>query len=140
MDPEQMDRVIDEHFGYEAANDLDGVMSTFTDDAELDLVGLPGGPMRGKEQIRGFYEGLFKLLDQEDVQTLRRYYGQAMMVDETLWTGRFADGALFGAEGYAGRVSFRLLHVLEFRNDLIARENLWLDSQAAREQLLSGDR
>jgi ketosteroid isomerase-like protein len=137
MLPDEMDRVIDEHFACEAAHDLEGVMTTFIDDAELDVVGFPEGPRRGKEQIRGFYEQLYKLLDLEEVRALHRYYGEDFMVDEVICTGHFADGALLGAEGYRGRVSFRLLHVLEFRDGRIARENVWLDSETARQQLLA---
>jgi hypothetical protein len=59
------------------------------------------------------------------------------MVDEVLYTGH-ADGELFGADGHRGQVSFRLLHVIEFRDGRIARENVWLDSQTARQQLVAG--
>jgi ketosteroid isomerase-like protein len=138
MPADEMDRLIDEHFAYEAAHDLEGVMTTFIDDAELDVVGFPDGPRRGKEQIRGFYEQLYKLLDLEEVRPLHRYYGEDFMVDEVICTGRFADGALVGAKGHGGRASFRLLHVLEFRNGRVARENVWLDSETARQQLLAG--
>jgi len=31
--------LIDEHFAYEAADDVDGVMSTLTDDIEHDVLG-----------------------------------------------------------------------------------------------------
>jgi ketosteroid isomerase-like protein len=134
----EMDRVVDEHFAYEAAHDLEGVMTTFTDDAELDVVGFPTGPRRGKEQIRDAYEQMYKLLDQKEAHPLHRYHGEEFMVDETIWSGQF-DGALVGAEGHRGHVSFRLLHVLEFRDGLIARENVWLDSEAIRGQLLSGN-
>jgi hypothetical protein len=136
--PDDMDRVVDEHFAYEAAHDLEGVMTTFTEDAELDVVGFPAGPRRGTEQIRGLYEQMYKLLDQEDARPLNRYHGEDFMVDETIWSGQF-DGALVGADGHRGHVNFRLLHVLQFRDGLIARENVWLDSETIRRQLLSGD-
>jgi ketosteroid isomerase-like protein len=138
MTPEQMDRVLDEHFACEAAHDLDGLLGTLTDDAEHDVPGMPAGPIQGHEAIRRFYEGVHSMLTQEDVRPLRRYHGDNFMVDEVLYTGD-ADGALFGLEGRRGRVSFRLLHVLEFRDGLISRENAWLDFEAARRQLLAGD-
>jgi ketosteroid isomerase-like protein len=137
MSPEEMDRLIDEHFAYEAAHDLEGVMNTFVDDAELDLVGFPAGPRRGKHQIRGFYEQLYKVFDMEEAEPLHRYCGENFMVDEVICTGWCADGWLFRAQGFGGRVCFRLLHVLEFRDGRIARENVWLDSDNARQQLLA---
>jgi hypothetical protein len=136
--PDEMDRVLDEHFAYEAAHDLEGVMTTFADDAQLDVVGFPTGPRRGTEQIRDLYEQMYKLLDQEEARPLHRYHGEEFLVDETIWSGQL-DGVLVGAEGHRGHVSFRLLHVLEFRDGLIARENVWLDSETIRRQLLSGD-
>ena len=139
MSPDEMDRLIDEHYAYEAAHDIEGVMTTFVDDAELDLVGFPAGPRRGKHQIRSFYEELYKVLDLEEAEPLHRYYGENFMVDEVICTGWIADGWIFGAEGSGGRVCFRLLHVLEFRDGRIARENVWLDSESARRQLLAGD-
>ena len=135
--PDQMDRILDDHFAFEAARDLEGVMTTFTDDAELDIVGFPAGPRRGTEQIRDFYEQLYKLLDQQEARPLHRYHGEEFMVDETIWSGHF-DGVLVGAEGHQGHVSFRLLHVIEFRDGLIARENVWLDAETIRRQLLPG--
>lgn len=136
--PDEMDRVLDDHFAYEAARDLEGVMTTFTDDAEIDVVGFPAGPRRGKKEIHDFYEQLYKLLDQEDAKPLHRYHGEEFMVDETIWSGQF-DGLLVGLEGRRGHVTFRLLHVIEFRDGLVARENVWLDSETIRRQLLSGD-
>ena len=41
---EQMDRMIDEHFGYEAKDDVEGVLSTLAPDVEHDIVGSPAGP------------------------------------------------------------------------------------------------
>jgi len=122
MTPEQMDRVIEQHFAYEAADDVDGVMSTMTDDIVHDVVGFPGGPQRGREAVRAFYEMLFSVLKQESYEVLHRYYGTNTMVDEVLYTGHI-DGAIVGLEGRAGRATWRLLHVLEFRDGKIARQH-----------------
>ena len=39
-------------------------------------------------------------------------------------------GSLPGLPGNGRRISFRILHVFEFRNGLNSRENVWLDSAA----------
>ena len=135
---DQLDRLMDDHWDAEAAHDIEAVMATITDDAEQDLVGSPAHPLRGKDQIRPFYEQLFQLIDQEEQRTLRRYYGDDHLVEEAIWTGTF-DGVLVGAEGKRGRVSFRILHVVEVRDGRMSRENVWLDADAIREQLLSAE-
>jgi ketosteroid isomerase-like protein len=134
MTRDEMDRLISQHFAYEAADDVEGVMSTVTDDIVHDVVGFPGGPQHGKEAVRAFYEMLFGHLKQESYEVLHRSYGNEMMVDEVLYTGH-VDGRIVGLEGRSGRASWRLLHVLEFRDGKIARENIWQDALAIRNQL-----
>lgn len=41
MTHEEMDRKIDEHFGFEAQDDVEGVLATLSPDAEHDIVGWP---------------------------------------------------------------------------------------------------
>src|SRR3712207_6792294 len=83
----QMDRKMDEHFAFEAADDVEGVLATLSEDAEHDIVGLPTGPTRGREGPRGFYETLFGDLAEGRVETLKRYYGDDFLVDESMWRG-----------------------------------------------------
>jgi hypothetical protein len=56
---EDMDLKIDEHFGFEAQDDVEGVLATLAPDVEHDIVGWPTGPTRGREGARPFYEALF---------------------------------------------------------------------------------
>jgi steroid delta-isomerase-like uncharacterized protein len=134
MTRQEMDRLIDEHFRYEATNDLEGVLSTLTEDVVHDVVGFPDSPVRGREAARPFYEALYRDLAGESVEPLNRFYGEDFLVDEVVWHGR-AVGRPFGLAGNARPVSFRMLHVFQFRDGLIARENVWLDTAAIREQL-----
>lgn len=132
---EQMDRKIDEHFAYEAADNVEGVLATLTADVEHDIVGSPGGVTHGREQARGFYENLFPSVADSSVKSLKRLYGENFLIDESLWTGR-AVGMPFGLEGRNRPLEFRLLHVLEFADDgSIKRENCWLDLAAIQQQL-----
>ena len=39
LTPQQMDRKIDEHFGFEANDDIEGVLATLAPDATHDIVG-----------------------------------------------------------------------------------------------------
>lgn len=132
---EQMDQKLDEHFGYEARDDIEGVVGTLDENVEHDVVGWPGGPSKGRDQARAFYEATFPDLADGQVTSRRRLYGENFMVDDSTWSG-IAKGRPFGFEGRSRPLQFRLLHVLEFsdRGD-IARENVWLDIAAIQRQL-----
>ena len=130
-----MDRKIDEHFAYEAADDVAGVLATLALDAEHDIVGAPTGPTHGREGARGFYESLFADLADGQVTSTKRLYGDGFLVDESLWRGR-APGRPFGLEGRNRPLAFRLLHVIEFADGGdIARENVWIDLASIQQQL-----
>jgi uncharacterized protein len=130
-----MDRKIDEHFGFEASDNVEGVLATLAPDVEHDIVGSPTGPTHGRDGARGFYEHLFADLADGQVETLRRLYGEDFLVDESLWRGR-AAGRPFGLDGRNRPLEFRLLHVMEFAgNGDIKRENVWLDLAAILHQL-----
>jgi hypothetical protein len=132
---EQMDAKLDEHFGFEAADDVEGVLATLTEDVEHDIVGWPAGPVRGRDGVRPFYETMFADLADGKVTSLRRYYGDRFMVDDSVWRGT-AAGRPFGLEGRGRPLEFRLLHVLEFaESGDICRENVWLDFASIVQQL-----
>jgi predicted ester cyclase len=135
LTPAQMDAKLDEHFGFEAADDVEGVLATLTDDVEHDIVGWPTGPVTGHDAVRPFYETLFADLADGSVRSTRRLYGDNFMVDDSVWTGR-AVGRPFGMEGKGRPLEFRLLHVLEFTDaGDIRRENVWLDLASIQQQL-----
>ena len=135
LTPEQMDRKLDEHFAYEASDDVEGVVATLHPEVEHDIVGWPAGPSFGKDQARAFYEATFADLGDGKVRSLRRLYGDNFLVDDSIWTGT-AKGMPFGIEGKGRPVEFRLLHVLEFTDDgQIKRENVWLDLVTIQQQL-----
>lgn len=132
---EQMDRKIDEHFGFEAGDDVAGVLATLTEDAEHDIVGWPAGPTHGRAAAQAFYDALFADLSDGSVRCLRRLYGENFLVDESLWNGK-APGRPFGLEGRDRPLEFRLLHVIEFSDGGdIQREQVWVDLAAIRQQL-----
>ena len=132
---EQMDAKMDEHFGFEARDDVEGVLATLTHDVEHDIVGWPTGPTHGREGARPFYETLFGDLADGRIETKKRLYGDGFMVDDSFWRGR-AVGMPFGLQGRDRPLEFRLLHVVEFAADGdIARENVWLDLAAIMRQL-----
>lgn len=135
LTPHEMDRMMDEHFGFEARDHVEGVLSTLSDDVEHDIVGWPSGPTRGRDQARPFYETLFADLADGSIETIRRLHGPDFLVDESFWRGT-AVGRPFGIEGHGRPLAFRLLHVVEFEPDgAIRRENVWVDLASILQQL-----
>lgn len=135
LDREEMDALVDTHFGFEAADDVEGVLGTLAEGAEHEVIPSPFGVLRDADRQRSYYELLFRSLQGERVEPLRRYYGDGFLVDETLWHGTVVDGAPFLCDGASGPVSFRLLHVFEFDGTRIRREQVWCDLAAIQRQL-----
>jgi predicted ester cyclase len=131
----QMDGKIDQHFGFEAQDNVDGVLATLSPDVEHDIVGWPTGPTRGAAAARPFYEALFSDLSDGKVRCVKRLYGEDFLVDESVWSGT-AAGRPFGLDGKGRPLEFRLLHVIEFApTGDIKRENVWIDLAAIHQQL-----
>jgi steroid delta-isomerase-like uncharacterized protein len=134
MDDSLMQALVDGNMRAEGHGDIDGALAVYTDDIEHDVVGFPNSPTRGKEGARDFYTYLTANFRTEGWDVLHRYVAGAAMVLEQLMTGTVI-GALLGLPGNGRRISFRMLHVFEFRNELISRENIWLDTAAVIDQL-----
>lgn len=133
--PTEMDRKIDEHFQFEAQDDVEGVLKTLAPDVEHDIVGWPTGPTQGRAAARGFYETLFSDLADGRADCVKRLYGDGFLVDESMWRGK-ASGRPFGLDGRNRPLEFRLLHVIEFADSGdIQRENVWIDLASIIRQL-----
>lgn len=134
MTPEEMDLLIQRHISAELAGDTAAAVAVYTDDVEHDVVGSPTGPVIGKHAAQGFYDQLTTDIDGERMIPLRGYYGEDFCVIEHEWSGT-VPGSLLGIPGHGRPVAFRLLHIFEFRDGLISRENAWLDTGAIVAQL-----
>jgi hypothetical protein len=132
---QRIDEIINQHFMFEATDDVDGVMASLAPGAEHEVIPSPYGVLREPGAIRQFYQRLFADLKGEGVTPIRRLYGDGFVVDETLWHGRVNDGRQFLCEGKSGPVSFRMLHVFELDGDKIQREHVWCDFAAIQQQL-----
>jgi steroid delta-isomerase-like uncharacterized protein len=134
MDQSQMQDLVSRHIRAEGAGDVDGAVAVYTDDVEHDVVGFPGSPHHGRDGARRFYEELTANFRAEGEEMLRRYFTDDAMVLEQIMTGTVI-GSMLGLPGHGRRISFRMLHVFEFREGSISRENVWLDSAAIADQL-----
>ncbi|MBO0681611.1 MAG: nuclear transport factor 2 family protein [Candidatus Dormibacteraeota bacterium] len=137
MDRKEMDELIARHLAAENVGDAAGCVAMYTDDVEHDVVGAPHGPLHGPQAAQGFYDYLTANVRAEEMVPTRAYYGDDFCVTEHSWTGT-VPGQFFGVAGHGRRITFRMLHVWEFRDGLISRENVWLDGAGINAQLVGG--
>lgn len=136
MQYEEMQSLIERHLKAEGVGDVDGAVAVYTDDVEHDVVGWPGGPSRGKHAAHDFYTHLTASFRTEEERPTRRYVTDDALVLEQDMTGTVI-GTFLGMPGNGRRITFRILHVFEFRDGLICRENVWLDVASIQRQLTS---
>ena len=134
MEQSQMMALVERHLKAEGAGDIEGAVDVYVDDIEHEVVGFPGGILHGKDAARGFYDELTANFRTERERPLHRYFSEDAMVLDQEMTGTVA-GTFLGLPGNGRRITFRALHVFEFRGPLISRENVWLDVVAIQQQL-----
>lgn len=134
MPQDEMKALVDRHLKAEGAGDIEGAVAVYTDDVEHDVVGWPTGVLHGKDAAREFYRELTTNFRTEEERPTHRYStSDAMILDQEM-TGT-VTGTFLGMPGNGRRISFRILHIFEFRDGLISRENVWLDGGAIQQQL-----
>lgn len=138
MDRTEMDRLIEQHLEAEKAGDPDGSVAMYTNDVVHDVVGMPTGPLQGPEAARGFYEFLTTNIRTERMDVNRSWYGDDFCVIEHQWHGP-VTGEFLGIPGNDRHISFRMLHIWEFKDGAISRENVWLDTGAIVAQLTADE-
>lgn len=134
MTPDAMTALIDEHLTQEAAGNAEGAVAVYTDDVEHDVVGSPMGTLIGPAAARTFYEHLIADLKIERMVQVREWFGENFSVMEHRVDGNVI-GSFMGIEGRGKSVHFRMLHVWDFRDGKISRENVWLDTGDIAAQL-----
>lgn len=134
MDRQAMRTLIERHLKAEGAGDVDGAVSVYTDDVVHDAVGFPGSPRTGKDAAQDFYRFLTTNFRTEHETPTHEYWTEDAVVMEQLMTGTVI-GQMLGLPGNGRQITFRILHVFEFRDGLISRENIWIDSAAIVDQL-----
>jgi steroid delta-isomerase-like uncharacterized protein len=134
MDATEMQALVTQHIDAEGRGDIEAAIAVYTDDVEHDVPGFPESPTRGKDSARAFYENLTANYQHEREHVLHSYVTDDAMILEHQMTG-VVTGSMLGLPGNGRRIIFRTIHVFEFRDGLISRENVWLDSAAVIAQL-----
>ena len=138
MTREEMDRLIEEHLAAEKASDPDGSVAMYTDDVIHDVVGSPLGALEGPEAAKRFYEFLTANIRTEEMDVNHAKYGEDFCVIEHQWHGT-VPGEFMGIPGHGRRISFRMLHLWEFNDGAMSRENVWLDAGSIIQQLTADE-
>jgi hypothetical protein len=71
MTHEAMDRAVNEHFSFEAADDLAGVMASLAGQVEHEIVPSPVGVQHDKASVHSYYARLFESVKGEGVTPLK---------------------------------------------------------------------
>jgi steroid delta-isomerase-like uncharacterized protein len=134
MDAAAMLVLVQRHLAALCAGDSTHCVAMYADDVEHDVVGSPHGPLYGGAAAKGFYDDIARNTRTETMEQIHSYLGDDFCVIEHLWTGT-VPGTLLGVAGNGRRVDLRLLHVWEFRDDQMSRENVWFDAAGLLAQL-----
>jgi steroid delta-isomerase-like uncharacterized protein len=134
MQQHEMIALVERHLKAEGARDVEGAVAVYTADIVHDEVGFPGTPRTGKDAAREFYQFLTANFRTEEEEPLNRFFDGDTMIIEQNMTGSVI-GEILGIPGNGRRVTFRILHVFAFRDGLISREQVWIDSGAIVAQL-----
>ncbi len=134
MGPAEMRALIEEHIQAEVVGDTARAVAVYTDDVEHDVVGWPTGPVHGPEAAKAFYDQLVQILGDQQMEVTRELFGDDFCVVEHNCTAT-VNGDFMGIPGNGRRVTFRMLHVWEFADGRMRRENVWLDGGSIAAQL-----
>lgn len=115
MKEREMRALIDRHLEAEGRGDVDGALAVYTDDVEHDVVGFPDGLHHSKAGARDFYVQLTANFLAETWSERRRFVTDDAMILEQDMTGT-VTGSMLGVPGRGRRITFRMLHVFEFRD------------------------
>jgi steroid delta-isomerase-like uncharacterized protein len=134
MNQEEMMALVERHLKAEGAGDVEGAVAVYTDDIVHDPVGFPGAPFHGRDAARGFYEHLTANFRTVDEEVLRSFVSGDALILDSMMSGDVI-GEMMGLPGNDREITFRILHVFEFRDGLISGENVWIDTAAIIGQL-----
>lgn len=90
--------------------------------------------MQGPAAAKDFYDQLIAMLRVERMEPTRELFADDFCVVEHDCTA-VINGDFMGIPGNGRRVSFRMIHVWEFKDDAMSRENVWMDGGSIAAQL-----
>lgn len=128
-------KLIHTHLDAEGAGDVETACSVYAESIEHDAVGFPGAPCFGIEAAKAFYEHLTANIRTTDEKPLHQHETDSGAVVLEAEMSADVIGEFMDIPGNGRNISFRILHVFEFDDALITREQVWLDTGAIAAQL-----
>ena len=127
--------LIHKHLDAEGAGDVDTACSVYADGIEHDAVGFPGAPCFGIDASKAFYEHLTANIRTTGEKPLHQYETSDGSVILEAEMSAEVIGEFLGIAGHGRNITFRILHVFDFDDALITREQVWLDTGTIVAQL-----
>ncbi len=132
--------LIHTHLDAEGAGDIETACSVYAEDIEHDAVGFPGSPCFGIDAAKAFYGHLTANIRTTGEKPLRQLEtGDGSVILEAEMSADVI-GEFLGIAGNGRNITFRILHVFDFDDALITREQVWLDTGSIVAQLTAPDR
>ena len=135
MNTDEKFALIQKHLDAEGAGDVEGACAVYAEGVEHDVVGFPGSPAFGVEAAKGFYSYLTANVRTTGEKPLHKYVTDTGSVVMEAQMSADVIGEFMGIPGQGRNITFRILHVFEFDDSLITREQVWLDTGSIIAQL-----
>lgn len=127
--------LIQTHLDAEGAGDVETACSVYAEGIEHDAVGFPGSPSIGVDAARSFYEHLTANIRTTGEQPIHQYETTEGAVVIEAAMSADVIGEFLGIPGNGRNITFRILHVFDFDDVAITREQVWLDTGSIVAQL-----
>ncbi|HSS97783.1 MAG TPA: ester cyclase [Terriglobales bacterium] len=126
--------LVQRHISFENVHDLEGVLTTFGDQARYDDE--PWNEHhKGRDGVRNFYQQLMTALPDLQIEIQRQYVSEDAVIVEVIISGTH-QGAWRGLPATGRRVEFPLCGIYTFdANDKLAGEKIYYDRGTVLSQL-----
>ena len=114
-----------EHARAENRRELERLIATLHDDCEYQVIPL-GQRWRGKDEVRGFYQGLWRAIPNVKLDLLNRVDADDCIVEESEVYGRM-EAPLFGVEPSGRDLRYRVVIFFPVRDGLFSGERVYFD-------------
>ncbi|HEY1830483.1 MAG TPA: ester cyclase [Acidimicrobiales bacterium] len=135
MNTEAKLALIHKHLDAEGAGDIETACSVYAEGIEHDGVGVPGSPRFGVEAAKGFYTWLTANIRTTGEKPLHQFVTETGAIVMEAEMSADVVGEFMGIPGHGRNITFRIMHVFEFDDSLIIREQVWLDTASIMGQL-----
>lgn len=135
MQTDEKMALIHKHLDAEGAGDVETACSVYAEGIEHHAVGFPGAPCFGIEAAKAFYVYLTANVRTTGERPLHQYVTADGAIVMEAEMSADVIGEFMGIPGNGRNITFRILHVFEFDDSLITREQVWLDTGAIVAQL-----